>query len=302
MNKHLRITVFTVFLTLIGGLIYSCTEDASLDNMSKPIPGQNEQLEPRYEELTDSITSLTNKAILESGCYNYETRASWWKLLKRWCLVVCADGLAGLLTRDSDIASNVSLLTAQLLAYQPFEPSTPEIMSLDRALDQQLLADSAWARTSLDNSGYLHNKVLVSLYQIHGDNLLTLSLDEIYADADSIASNAPAFGIVSPAVRNEAQSIFAQVNEVYNNTDTMEDFFEETKTIYPNERQQLNIFEVVMNGFFQIDLNADNGQYLNAVMQTINSSSLPEGDKQSLRTGISIGHASAFLWSRQFFS
>lgn len=302
MNKHLRITVFTVFLALIGGLIYSCTEDTSLDNMGKPIPGQNEQLEPRYEELTDSLTSLTNKTVLESGCFNYETRGTFWKRFKRWCVVVCADGLAALISNDPDVASDVSLSAARLLAFVPFNPSNPEIMCLDRALDQQLLADTAWARTSLDNSGLIHNKVLVTLYQKYGDDLLMLPLDEIYSDADSIASITPSIGIISPAVRNEAQSIFTQVNEVYNNTDTMEDFFEETKTIYPNERLQLNIFEVVMNGFFQIDLNADNGQYLNAVMQTINSSSLPEGDKQSLRTGISIGHASAFLWSRQFFS
>ena len=302
MNKHLRLAVFSVALALIGGSIYSCTEDSSLDNIDKLEVGQVEQQDPRYISLTDSITSLTNKTILESGCYNYETRASLWKRLKKWCVVVCADAIAGLLTNDSDVASNVSLSAAQLLAYQPFDPSTPEIMSLDRALDQELLANPSWARTSLDNSGYLHNKVLVTLYQIHGDNLLTLSLDEIYADADSIASNAPAFGIVSPAVRNEAQSIFAQINEVYNATETMEEFFEEAKIQFPNERQQLNVFEVVMNGFFQIDLNADNGEYLNTVMQTINTSSLPEVDKQMLRTGISIGHASAFLWSRQFFS
>ena len=52
----------------------------------------------------------------------------------------------------------------------------------------------------------------------------------------------------------------------------------------------------------QLDLKEDNGVYLNNVVQTINSSYLSEENKQTLRSAISIGHASAFLWEKDAFS
>lgn len=300
MKKYLKITLLSIAVLLFGGFAYSCTEDSSFDNVSAPGETQVINLDPQYDVLVDSLTKLTNTTVLDFQVNMHTSRASFWKKwTKKLFVVVLCDAIGGV-TGNIVGAAFTSYCAARSQGLLPYNPGDVDILN-NRSLDQQLLADTTWARTPADNSGYLHNKVLVQLYEKHGDDLLTIPTNQIYAEADSIVTNDFGIGIVRPADQSAAETLYAQLAEVGENSETITDFFTAWKQLHPDNRNQWNVLEVVMNGFYELDLNADNGQYLNSVIQTINTSSLPDEEKQSLRTCISIGHASAFLWSRQVF-
>lgn len=300
--KIFRFTLLSVVLSCSCTLFYSCTEDSSLDEIGKPVPDNWGAQDPRYEELTETLTSLTHKTILNSGNFNPETGASYLKQIRKWLYVINADAQGGLLEGDVVASVVTSCMAAQSVASLSHNLEGPELMSLERSLDQQLLADTSWVKTPLDNAGYIHNIVLVNLYKNYGEDLLTIPTYQIYSETNYLVTKYLGASFVNPEAERNAEQLHEQMLEVYNSSETINDFYVEWKALNLNMRNQLNILEIVMHGFSQIDLNADNGRYLNAVMQTINASALSQNEKQSLRTGISIGHASAILWSRQFFS
>ena len=300
--KTFRFTLLSVVLSCSCTLFYSCTEDSSLDEIGKPVPDNWGAQDPRYEELTETLTSLTNKTILNSGMFNPETGASCLKQIRNWLYVVNVGAQGGLFEDDVVVSVVTSCMAAQSVASQSHNAEPPELMSLERSLDRQLLADTSWVKTPLDNAGYIHNIVLVNLYNNYGEELLTIPTSQIYTETNYLVTKYLGAGFVNPDAKSKAEQLYEQMLAVYNSSETINDFYVEWKALNPNERNQLNILEIVMNGFSQIDLNADNGRYLKAVVQAINASALSQNEKQSLRIGISIGHANAILWSRQFFS
>ena len=81
--KIFRFTLLSVVLSCSCTLFYSCTEDSSLDEIGKPVPDNWGAQDPRYEELTETLTSLTHKTILNSGNFNPETGASYLKQIRK---------------------------------------------------------------------------------------------------------------------------------------------------------------------------------------------------------------------------
>lgn len=302
MKKLLSLSIIAVIVATFSIFTYSCSaETDEIENKVITLESQKD-INEEYADLQQSLTVLTNQALNNAGIH--QSRVSFWKHLKNWGLIVASDAL-GYLKYGSNIWGILngvycSYKAAQAVGYIRY--NFPIIQMSVNSTDEVLLANESWASTTLDRAGLMHNKVLVALYNKHGNELLTVPSMQIYSEADSIMQEELGIALIPNDIKEEAEALYAEISDVYESTETIEDFFDEWRALYPAQTNNINILETVIQGMLQLDLTEDNGVYLNNVVQSINSSNLSEENKQTLRSAISIGHASAFLWEKDAFS
>lgn len=305
MKKLLSLSIIAVIVATFSIFTYSCSaETDEIENKVITLESQKD-INEEYADLQQSLTVLTNQALNNAGIH--QSRASFWKHVRNWAYIIACDALGFCKpkpTLEERLYNSIccSYKAAQKVGYIKHDIDLPIIQMSVNSTDEVLLANESWASTTLDRAGLMHNKVLVALYNKHGNELLTVPSMQIYSEADSIMQNGLGIVLIPNDVKEEAEALYAEILDIYESTETIEDFFDEWRALYPAQTNNINILETVIQGMLQLDLKEDNGVYLNNVVQTINSSYLSEENKQTLRSAISIGHASAFLWEKDAFS
>lgn len=222
-----------------------------------------------------------------------DTKAKWWQYL----ITAVADAGVGFLSGNVGFAISASSLTWTILK----DSSAAEDKEIDKSLNSKQIAMSHLLLPDSDiNDGVLHNEVIMNLYDKYGEGLFDLSektlLEEVVAELSDITGEDPE--TIIPNI-DEAVAELNEYTEIYSSSSTVSEYISSLKQVHPEKSLDLDILEIVFEGFQYIDVTTDNGQYAYELAELIDDSDLPEDVKEDLKSGVSIANASRRLWNEQ---
>lgn len=222
-----------------------------------------------------------------------DTKAKWWQYL----ITAVADAGVGFLSGNVGFAISASSLTWTILK----DSSAAEDKEIDKSLNSKQIAMSHLLLPDSDiNDGVLHNEVIMNLYEKYGEGLFDLSektlLEEVVAELSDITGEDPE--TIIPNI-DEAVAELNEYTEIYSSSSTVSEYISSLKQVHPEKSLDLDILEIVFEGFQYIDVTTDNGQYAYELAELIDDSDLPEDVKEDLKSGVSIANASRRLWNEQ---
>lgn len=153
-----------------------------------------------------------------------------------------------------------------------------------------------------DSIGYFHNMILRTLNRELASE--TVTVDKV---CNGVAKHmAPYYHIPSDTIsaRLTANKNFFKDILCEQLLDTPEDAdFTTTiarwKMVFPQNDTQLNLLESFFTGLANVEVDENDGTYLNKVLEILNASNLSRSTKQSLRNAIIVGNASYQLWTTE---
>lgn len=161
-------------------------------------------------------------------------------------------------------------------------------------------------RTWKDSLGYYHNAVLYDFFKdsLAAENTYNLSQRE-FADAMLNKANGvfPTQLILNTQQRELLiQETITNSNLLINalkNAESFEDFCSLVKSEQLIDDTLFDIIVEYVNGLSQLDVENDNGQYVQDVINLINSYNLSQNTKEVLQGFVAIGQGSNHLWKEQ---
>lgn len=161
-------------------------------------------------------------------------------------------------------------------------------------------------RVSLDSIGYLHNKML---YSIFGDSLRCVSFYQLSKKDQAISvlhelkkesyyQNIIQTDMTDDEMADKAIRISEMVYNLGLESETEDEFFEKLNGSGVVDENVLAVLREVIDGLVCLDINADNGEYYEHLIQMINESNIDSMSKLQLTSGVIIGQASNRLWSK----
>lgn len=261
----------------------SCTKDAQ--NTEMPV------LEDvAVESLKADLTSLNETMFGESFIV---TKAKWWKFL----VTALVDAGAGLLTSNVSIGISASSLTWTILKdvcavkqnETSFNPSSIALTELKLGNDgETLLSD-----------GEIHNIVLMNLNEKYGEDMFELPEETLIREvANEVAELKGCSLEEAIADIDEASSQIKIFTDAYINSSSIEEYTTTLKKYYPQNATEIDVLEITFEGFQQVDVDTDNGEYAREVTRIIDESAIPTTMKNDLKLGVSIANASTRLWNK----
>ena len=265
-------------------------------------------LQLQIDSLNQSMFPLTNST---------QTRGIG-KFFKKFFSIVVCDAVGGL--HGSFYGGPVgsvggAILASSVAAFAPVELSTNAVSSEDisnRPVNSNSISlspnviPSEGVNSSLitfnDSIGYLHNEALIELNQ-------TLTSEE--RTIDKLALRVIELTSQNYDVSEDSLSNYFNANmEFYNNiisenlfesseATTVHEVMSKWKDLYPEQSCQLDVLESFFNGIYNLEVDNNDGTYLNRVLEIIDSSSLNTTIKQNLRNAFIVGNASYQLWNTE---
>lgn len=306
-----------LIICFIGAVLFcSCSSSDSTEDLSK-----NLQDTPAWIQSYDSdvigvcmqIDSLSNVMYPQQA----ETRWNWRKFFDKVKFVVVSDAIGGLLggAVGSAVGAAAGAATASGIAIaiavrdDGHISSAPPLQSIqmsdeDVALSSILLPDQSDSDNTLfqDSIGYNHNGILLSMKGIiyNGD----YSVDELIENVADIASvnyNVSKSSILMQLNSNRLLygNIKTNMTTVLEENESLDAYFAKMIALYPDKASELKLLERFVDGLFRMEIENNDGTYLNEVLKIIDRSSLDDATKLDLRNGFIVGHASNQLWSEQ---
>lgn len=157
--------------------------------------------------------------------------------------------------------------------------------------------DREVALSCVEGVGLIHNKVILDLYEDHGESLfgyeddvlLPLVAEKVSSEIESSQNE------VSLSVQEQKDIVSATVN-AYASSSTIGEFIASLELSAPEKSALLEVVSVILEGFDSIDAIDDNGEYSSAVQELISDSDVSEEAKEILVSTTSVANASARLW------
>lgn len=153
-----------------------------------------------------------------------------------------------------------------------------------------------------DSLGYYHNKALLSMNQsIHSDKI---DFENILIHTADITGNLyHASQEDLTLVFNENRPLFdniaSEIVPLRNLEVTPLEIINLYATKYPNYQSELNVLGSFFEGLYNMDIDENDGEYMNKVLEIIQNASLDDNTKQHLRNAVIVGNASYQLWNVQ---
>lgn len=228
-----------------------------------------------------------------------ETRIPRWL---RWIITVAVD--AGV-----SIASNIGTgISASTLAWTVTKDEvTPAVTTSSinpPGTSLKYLTPLAPVNGNENDYGYIHNKVICDLYDLYGEGLFDLSIEELLPLVGHKVAEVTGKPYVTPSFTNEQESIELLENamNLYKKSETSSQFMNGLKRQYPSIANELDVLQTTLEGYQHIDINTDKGEYAREVIQLVNKANISDYSKQTIVSGVSVANASTRLWNTSSLS
>lgn len=281
-NSNVMKNLFVILSFAVLCVFTSCNKEYAAQ---VPV-SENERV---FKDLRQEMVDLNQEKFGDA----IDTKAKWWQYL----ITAVADAGVGFLSGNVGFAISASSLTWTILK----DSSAAEDKEIDKSLNSKQIAMSHLLLPDSDiNDGVLHNEVIMNLYDKYGEGLFDLSektlLEEVVAELSDITGEDPE--TIIPNI-DEAVAELNEYTEIYSSSSTVSEYISSLKQVHPEKSLDLDILEIVFEGFQYIDVTTDNGQYAYELAELIDDSDLPEDVKEDLKSGVSIANASRRLWNEQ---
>lgn len=273
-----------------------------------------------YEELSISISDIGVKYAktansLENYSSNLPKKKKVWWWLGRIFTTVIADVGGSFSSGSTGTTWNIkqgidcSKMVWDEWADEPKKPDSLKPVKCVAAKDTMHITMNKEAipplqgRLLSDNAGYVHNKVLINLYEKYGDEMNFMSASEstqlISEEYEKVIKEANLTVDNNTADDVDLNAIY-RIRDLAKKSEDTKHFIELLKEEYPDRKEELNILgltiENIMNGQIQED---DLNSYNKDILNTIDESDIPDDSKKLLKTTVSVANGSSQLWCIQ---
>lgn len=281
---------FVILITLIATISCSVNTDCESPVMYEDV----KELSSDYVEVIEGINEVNQNLIPAA------TRARWWKYL---CTAIADAGVS--LIPGSSIGTGIAASSMVWTMLKEFKTkqvtrsaSEPVISIRDTSIALTYLESPEWKKYDSDSDGYLHNRVIVNLYEKYGESLFELSTQEftdLAFDELAVVEGKPVE--YSQSEKNELCASIDEYVNAFVTSETSDDFFNYLKTKYPDKNGEIEILRAAMDGFTALNVNEDEGDYVKRIMGLVDNSNLTEDSKKNVKSSLAVANASTRLWN-----
>jgi len=153
-----------------------------------------------------------------------------------------------------------------------------------------------WSKT--DSIGYYHNLAIIEIKAELNNNPVTydIMLDKV-SEKTSLLYNESALQIKNDLNLNKEFFEHASSYELSAKKNlNMNNLIQAWAGLYPNKADELAVLESFFDGLLNLEVEENDGEYLDRVLEIIDASSLDENTKRNLRNSFIVGNASYQLW------
>lgn len=160
------------------------------------------------------------------------------------------------------------------------------------------LKSNALDGLEIGSAGYIHNKVLIDMYEKYGESMDTLTTEQLLDLASNDVYNLTGEANL-PLSKSDAVLLVDNVVSKMDLTKSISENIENLKTltIDPELQSKLDICGTFIEGLQMVDDN--DSTYFESANELIINSDLPTADKLELQDALSVGYASAKLWNTE---
>lgn len=160
------------------------------------------------------------------------------------------------------------------------------------------LKSNALDGLEIGSAGYIHNKVLIDMYEKYGESMDTLTTEQLLDLASNDVYNLTGEANL-PLSKSDAVLLVDNVVSKMDLTKSISENIESLKTltIDPELQSKLDICGTFIEGLQMVDDN--DSTYFESANELIINSDLPTADKLELQDALSVGYASAKLWNTE---
>lgn len=160
------------------------------------------------------------------------------------------------------------------------------------------LKSNALDGIEVGSAGYIHNKVLIDMYEKYGESMDTLTTEQLLDLASNEVYNLTGEASLSLS-KSDAVLLVDNVVGKMDLTKSISENIESLKTltIDPELQSKLDICGTFIEGLQMVDDN--DSTYFESANELIINSDLPTADKLELQDALSVGYASAKLWNTE---
>ena len=159
-----------------------------------------------------------------------------------------------------------------------------------------LVHSEDFALSNTSGSGEIHNRLIYSLIDKHGESLFEKNIDDIAQLLATEYSAETGCELSDCSLSTNKIQEVKQLIEAFESSNSVEEFCEQNTSSEPEDAKLMEIYEVVMEGYNQIDIKKDGGNYGNSATRIINNSSISSKSKAKLTDAITVADASVRLW------
>lgn len=152
--------------------------------------------------------------------------------------------------------------------------------------------------TKSDSIGYYHNLAIIEIKSELNDTPVSydVMLDKV-AEKTSVLYDVNAIQIKNDINLNKGFFDHAGSSELSaKRMFTFNNLIQAWSALYPDKAEELEVLETFFDGLSNIEVEDNEGEYLDSVLKIINESSLDDNTKQNLRNSFIVGNASYQLW------
>lgn len=157
--------------------------------------------------------------------------------------------------------------------------------------------DRKVALSCVEGVGLIHNKVILDLYEDHGEALFSYGDEALLPLVEKrVSKETESFSDGTSLSVQEQKDIVAATVNAYASSSTIGEFIANLELSAPEKSALLEVISIILEGFDSIDAVDDNGEYSAAVQEIISDSGVSEEAKEILVSTTSVANASARLW------
>jgi len=318
MNK-----ILTLFLCVCTVMFCSCSSEDFAETNTKEDNIISQVDVSELSSIQQQIDSLNQEMFTSTT--NYQTRGLG-KFFKKFLAVVVCDAVGGLfgnLCFGPCGAAAGAIAASGFAAIVPVEnisfsrtravpnsnlsslrlmPMNSETLALTPSLVPVQGTSTSGLTTKEDSIGYYHNKVLLELNKSLSSEELTIN-SLVNQVAETTCEN---YGEPKEHVLGELNSnigfyedIMSKQYAVSDQFNSLHDVIQQWSVQYPNHSAKLSLLETFFEGISNLEVEENDGEYMEKVLLIIKNSSLDEELKQDLRNAFIVGNASYQLWNTE---
>lgn len=237
------------------------------------------------EMKTEALKNLKNDLLVLNSNYENNPELQTRFKFKNWfrCLVIAVADVAGTVFGNLDTGIILSEKSNGLL--DKIEGSLSKAPSSP-------LKSNALDGIEVGSAGYIHNKVLIDMYEKYGESMDTLTTEQLLDLASNEVYNLTGEASL-PLSKSDAVLLVDNVVGKMDLTKSISENIESLKTltIDPELQSKLDICGTFIEGLQMVDDN--DSTYFESANELIINSDLPTADKLELQDALSVGYASA---------
>lgn len=295
-----------------------CSCSSSSDYVEEPIANNAVVDESNSLSSVQAQIEALNQEMFTTTTSSVQPRKSLRSFFRKFFAVVICDaagGLVGSLAGPAGAAAGAMLSSGLAAVTSPeniqypmakvasantsaFASMNSEAIALSKGI---VPVDSTSQKASLNDSiGYYHNQLMLkmgnelvysdSINKQIADNVITLTASNYSVPLKEVSSYVESNKTFFDNITNKGLCSTDDVQSI-------EGIIKKWIALYPEYSSQFEVLQSFIEGVSNLDVDVNDGTYLNKVLGIINTSTLSDTMKQSLRNAFIVGNASYQLWN-----